>query len=43
MATITNVEGIGKVNGRKLQKAGIRTQEGLLKAGTDRKGRKALC
>ena len=42
MATITNVEGIGKVNGKKLQKAGIRTQEGLLKAGADRKGRRAI-
>ena len=42
MATITNVEGIGKVNGRKLQKAGIKTQEGLLKAGADRKGRRAI-
>ena len=42
MATITNVEGIGKVNGKKLQKAGIKTQEGLLKAGADRKGRRAI-
>ena len=42
MATITDVEGIGKVNGRKLQKAGIRTLEGLLKAGADRKGRRAI-
>lgn len=42
MATITNVEGIGKANGKKLQKAGIKTQEGLLKAGADRKGRRAI-
>jgi len=42
MATITNVEGIGKVNGKKLQKAGIKTQEGLLKAGADKKGRRAI-
>lgn len=42
MATITVVEGIGKVNGKKLQKAGIRTLEGLLKAGADRKGRRTI-
>ena len=42
MATITDVGGIGKVNGRKLQKAGVRTLEGLLKAGADKKGRKMI-
>lgn len=42
MASVTDVEGIGKVNGRKLQKAGVRTLERLLKAGAGRKGRKEL-
>ena len=42
MANVKDVEGIGKVNGRKLEKDGIRTLEGLLKRGADRKGRKEI-
>ena len=42
MANVKEVEGIGKVNGRKLEKDGIRTLEGLLKRGASRKGRKEI-
>ena len=42
MANVKEVEGIGRANGRKLEKDGIRTLEGLLKRGASRKGRKAI-
>ncbi|MGI9534580.1 MAG: DUF4332 domain-containing protein, partial [Thermodesulfobacteriota bacterium] len=42
MANVKEVEGIGKVNGRKLEKDGIKTLEGLLKRGADRKGRRKI-
>ncbi|MGI9534709.1 MAG: DUF4332 domain-containing protein [Thermodesulfobacteriota bacterium] len=42
MANVKEVEGIGKMNGRKLEKDGIRTLAGLLKRGADKKGRKAI-
>ena len=42
MANVKEVEGIGKVNGRKLERGGIRTLDGLLKGGASRKGRKEI-
>ncbi|UZJ38387.1 DUF4332 domain-containing protein [Prosthecochloris sp. SCSIO W1103] len=42
MAKITDVEGIGKAFGSKLENAGVSNQSELLKQGCDRKGRKAL-
>ncbi|PWW81350.1 ferredoxin [Prosthecochloris marina] len=42
MAKITDVEGIGKAFGSKLENAGVPNQSELLKQGCDRKGRKAL-
>jgi predicted flap endonuclease-1-like 5' DNA nuclease len=39
---ITKIEGIGKVHGETLQKAGIRTTAALLERAKDPKGRKAL-
>ena len=42
MARITDIEGIGQAYGSKLEKAGVPTDNELLKQGSDRKGRKAL-
>ncbi len=42
MARITDIEGIGQAYGSKLEKAGVPTDNELLKQGCDRKGRKAL-
>lgn len=42
MASIENIEGIGKRNGAKLVKAGVKTPASLLRAGGGRKERKAL-
>lgn len=39
MANIKEVEGIGASFGEKLEAAGIKTQEALLQAGADKKGR----
>ena len=40
--TITDIEGIGPSNQKKLAKAGVRSVEGLLKSGATKKGRKAI-
>ena len=42
MANVKDIEGIGKTNGRKLEKEGIKTLEGLLKRGASRKGRREI-
>lgn len=42
MAKITEVEGIGAVNGQKLRQAGIKTTGALLKAGASAAGRREL-
>ena len=42
MATLIEIEGIGPVNGAKLNKAGVRGTNGLLKMGGTSKGRKEL-
>lgn len=42
MTGIEKIEGIGKRNGAKLVKAGVRTPAALLKAAGAKKGRKAL-
>lgn len=42
MATIESIEGIGKKYGKVLDKHGIKTTAGLLKAGGTRKGRNDL-
>ncbi len=42
MAKITDIEGIGKQKAKQLAKANVKTVEGLLKAGADKKGRKAI-
>ncbi len=42
MASIETIEGIGKSNGTKLRKAGIRSTDALLKLCCDKKGRKAM-
>lgn len=41
MATISDIEGIGPAYAEKLNKAGIKTVAGMLKACCDKKGRKA--
>lgn len=40
--TITDIEGIGPANQKKLAKAGIRSVGGLLKEGATKKGRKTI-
>lgn len=42
MATISDIEGIGPANQTKLNAAGVKTVEGLLKACCDKKGRKEV-
>jgi predicted flap endonuclease-1-like 5' DNA nuclease len=42
MPTLIGIEGIGPVNAAKLNKAGVRGTNGLLKAGGTRKGRQEL-
>jgi len=42
MPTLAEIEGIGPVYARKLQKAGVRGTNGLLKRGATTKGRKEL-
>ena len=42
MASIEDVEGIGKAHAAKLRKAGVATTDGLLKAGAKPSGRKDL-
>ncbi|HAX71306.1 MAG TPA: DUF4332 domain-containing protein [Anaerolineales bacterium] len=42
MPTISEIEGIGPVNAAKLNKAGVRGTNGLLKMGATRKGRAEL-
>lgn len=42
MPTISQIEGIGPVNAAKLNKAGVRGTNGLLKMGATRKGRQEL-
>ena len=42
MAKIADIEGIGPSNAEKLAKAGVKTVEGLLKAGATPKGRKDI-
>ncbi len=42
MAKLTSIESIGPVNARKLQKAGVRSSNSLLKAGATPKGRREL-
>jgi len=42
MAKITEVEGIGAVNGQKLRQAGIKTTGALLKAGANAHGRREI-
>lgn len=42
MASISSIEGIGPAYSEKLGAAGIKTTEALLKAGCDKKGRKAI-
>jgi predicted flap endonuclease-1-like 5' DNA nuclease len=42
MANLLKIEGIGAVYATKLAEAGITTTQGLLKAGSNPKGRKAL-
>jgi len=42
MAKISDIEGIGPAMSSKLEAAGIKTVEGLLKAACDKKGRTAL-
>jgi predicted flap endonuclease-1-like 5' DNA nuclease len=42
MATISEIEGVGKVYTQKLQEAGLGTTEALLTAGATPEGRKAL-
>lgn len=40
--TITDIEGIGPANQKKLAKAGVRSVEGLLKDGATKSGRKKI-
>jgi len=40
--TITDIEGIGPANQKKLAKAGVRSVEGLLKEGATKSGRKKI-
>ena len=42
MANIKDIEGIGPAYGAKLEEAGIRTDDGLLKAGASKKGREEI-
>ena len=42
MASITSIEGIGPKHRKDLLKCGVRSTGALLKAGADRKGRRAL-
>ena len=42
MAKVSDIEGIGPVNEGKLNEAGIKTVNGLLKACCDKKGRKSV-
>ena len=42
MAKLSDIEGIGEVYSAKLEEAGISTLEQLLKAGSERKGRKDI-
>ena len=42
MTTLIEIEGIGPVNAEKLQKAGVRGTQGLLKAAGTKKGRQEL-
>lgn len=42
MAKLVDIEGVGPVNARKLQKAGVRSTESLLKKGGTRKGREEI-
>ena len=42
MASIREVGSIGKLNLRKLEKEGIKTLQGLLRKGADRKGRREI-
>lgn len=42
MASIETIEGIGKANGNRLRKAGIRSCEALLKLCCDKRGRKQV-
>ena len=42
MAKIETIEGIGPKNRKLLAKAGVATTQGLLQAGADKKGRKAV-
>ena len=42
MTTLSDIEGIGPVYAAKLQKAGVRGTNGLLKAGGTKKGRQEL-
>lgn len=42
MASISSIEGIGPVATEKLGAAGVKTTEGLLKAGASKSGRKSL-
>ena len=42
MASVTVIEGVGPAIAKKLLKAGIKTCEGLLKAGANKKGRAAI-
>lgn len=42
MTTLVEIEGIGRVNAAKLNKAGVRGTNGLLEMGATRKGRQEL-
>lgn len=42
MTSLTEIEGIGEASARKLDKAGIKTTEALLKHGASPKGRKEI-
>ena len=42
MAKLVDIEGVGRVNAQKLKKAGVRSTDGLLKAGGTPAGRKKV-
>ena len=42
MAKLADIEGVGRVNAAKLQKAGVRSTDSLLKKGGTRKGREEI-
>jgi predicted flap endonuclease-1-like 5' DNA nuclease len=42
MAKLVDIEGVGRVNAQKLKKAGVRSTQGLLKAGATPAGRKKV-